>query len=265
MSRIAHALTAAALVALALTGCTTPHSSPVQAEPTPTATREAAYVPEDTAPTAVGAPIERCLSDDYNDGSQALCYTVRVTDGAVLIIDATDTVVSAGPDEEAPAPGPVVEPRDDYTVTVPAPAVEAPAPAPAEEAPVEEPAPFVYVAPDHGVPASPSCTGGELMAEDGSCVPADYYGTPVEPMTPACTGGELLAEDGSCVNADYYRTTAAPVTPLTVEEAPVEATPAPVVEPVTAAPVEAAPVAPAVDAPVEAAPVVELEAAPVAP
>lgn len=236
MTRIAHALTAAALVALALTGCTTPHSSPVQAEPTPTATREAAYVPEDTAPTAVGAPIERCLSDDYNDGSQALCYTVRVTDGAVLIIDATDTVVSAGPDEEAPAPAPV------------------------EEAPVEEPAPFVYVAPDHGVPASPSCTGGELMAEDGSCVPADYYGTTVEPMAPACTGGELLAEDGSCVSADYYRTTAAPVAPLTVEQAPVEATPAPVVEPVTVAPVEAAPVAL-----VEEAPVVELEAAPVAP
>lgn len=36
----------------------------------------------------------RCLSDDFNDGSQALCYTVQVDTGERIYIDSTDTVVS---------------------------------------------------------------------------------------------------------------------------------------------------------------------------
>lgn len=40
--------------------------------------------------------IPRCLSDDYNDGTQDQCYTVRVTDGAVLVIDRSDRVISVG-------------------------------------------------------------------------------------------------------------------------------------------------------------------------
>jgi hypothetical protein len=38
--------------------------------------------------------IDHCKSDDWNDGSQDLCWTRRVTDKKVLIIDSTDTVVS---------------------------------------------------------------------------------------------------------------------------------------------------------------------------
>lgn len=44
----------------------------------------------------VRAPIPPCAHDDYNDGAVPLCYTVRVTDGAVVVIDAADEVVSAG-------------------------------------------------------------------------------------------------------------------------------------------------------------------------
>lgn len=50
--------------------------------------------------TAGPAPMPACesgttpdASPDYNDGSMALCYTVTV-DGTVVVIDATDTVVS---------------------------------------------------------------------------------------------------------------------------------------------------------------------------
>jgi hypothetical protein len=42
------------------------------------------------------APMPACetgTSPDFNDGSMALCYTVTV-DGFVVVIDATDTVVS---------------------------------------------------------------------------------------------------------------------------------------------------------------------------
>lgn len=38
--------------------------------------------------------IPHCVSDDYNDGSQELCYTIRVTDGAVIVINRQDHVVS---------------------------------------------------------------------------------------------------------------------------------------------------------------------------
>jgi hypothetical protein len=37
--------------------------------------------------------IPRCTHDDWNDGTQARCWTETV-EGAVLVIDATDTVVS---------------------------------------------------------------------------------------------------------------------------------------------------------------------------
>jgi hypothetical protein len=43
----------------------------------------------------LGSPtIPQCISDDFNDGTQSLCYTTRVTDGAIIVIDSTDTVVS---------------------------------------------------------------------------------------------------------------------------------------------------------------------------
>lgn len=38
--------------------------------------------------------IPHCVSDDYNDGSQDVCYTVRVTDGAYIVINRQDQVVS---------------------------------------------------------------------------------------------------------------------------------------------------------------------------
>lgn len=38
--------------------------------------------------------IERCVNDDYNDGSQDLCWTERSTDGAYLVINRDDKVVS---------------------------------------------------------------------------------------------------------------------------------------------------------------------------
>jgi hypothetical protein len=46
----------------------------------------------DTA--AYGTDIPRCASDDFNADHVARCYTERVTDGAVLIIDASDTVIA---------------------------------------------------------------------------------------------------------------------------------------------------------------------------
>ena len=97
---------AAIALVLALTACTPTHSSPIQAEPTPTATQPAPQATVEPAPASDAIP--RCASDDYNDGSVPLCYIVRVTDGAVLVIDDSDTVVSVGEDDEAPAPA--VEP-----------------------------------------------------------------------------------------------------------------------------------------------------------
>lgn len=41
-----------------------------------------------------GTDIPRCASDDWNSDHVARCYTQRVTDGAVLIIDQSDTVVA---------------------------------------------------------------------------------------------------------------------------------------------------------------------------
>jgi hypothetical protein len=41
-----------------------------------------------------GTDIPRCASDDWNADHVARCYTERVTDGAVLIIDASDTVIA---------------------------------------------------------------------------------------------------------------------------------------------------------------------------
>lgn len=46
-----------------------------------------------TDPTGA-ADIPRCVNDDYNDGSQDLCWTERATDGAYLVIDRSDRVVS---------------------------------------------------------------------------------------------------------------------------------------------------------------------------
>lgn len=42
--------------------------------------------------------IQHCISDDFNDGSQDLCYTVRTTDGAVIVINRDDEVVSVDAD-----------------------------------------------------------------------------------------------------------------------------------------------------------------------
>jgi hypothetical protein len=44
--------------------------------------------------SAYGTDIPRCASDDWNSDHVARCYTERVTDGAVLIIDQTDTVIA---------------------------------------------------------------------------------------------------------------------------------------------------------------------------
>lgn len=41
-----------------------------------------------------GTDIPRCASDDWNSDHAARCYTQRVTDGAVLVIDSTDTVIA---------------------------------------------------------------------------------------------------------------------------------------------------------------------------
>lgn len=49
----------------------------------------APVVGERPAPT-----IPHCVSDDFNDGSQDVCYTVRVTDGAYIVINRQDQVVS---------------------------------------------------------------------------------------------------------------------------------------------------------------------------
>jgi hypothetical protein len=46
-----------------------------------------------TDPVRTSPVIPRCISDDFNDGTQALCYTVTVDD-EIVVIDATDTVVS---------------------------------------------------------------------------------------------------------------------------------------------------------------------------
>lgn len=50
------------------------------------------------------AGIPRCVNDDYNDGTQDVCYTVRVTDGAFLVIDHADTVVSTSGADVTVAP-----------------------------------------------------------------------------------------------------------------------------------------------------------------
>lgn len=42
------------------------------------------------APMNTTAP---CIHDDYNDGSQALCYTVNVQTGERVYIDSNDEVV----------------------------------------------------------------------------------------------------------------------------------------------------------------------------
>lgn len=44
--------------------------------------------------SAYGTDIPRCASDDWNSDHVARCYTERVTDGAVLIIDQTDNVIA---------------------------------------------------------------------------------------------------------------------------------------------------------------------------
>lgn len=41
-----------------------------------------------------GTDIPRCASDDWNSDHVARCYTERVTDGAVLIIDQADNVIA---------------------------------------------------------------------------------------------------------------------------------------------------------------------------
>jgi len=44
-------------------------------------------------PVRTAPVIPRCIYDDFNDGTQALCYTVT-TDGRILVIDQHDEVVS---------------------------------------------------------------------------------------------------------------------------------------------------------------------------
>lgn len=41
-----------------------------------------------------GTDIPRCASDDFNADHVARCYTERVTDGAVLVLDQADTVIA---------------------------------------------------------------------------------------------------------------------------------------------------------------------------
>lgn len=38
--------------------------------------------------------IPRCIHDDYNDGTQKVCYTVNYSTGTVTVIDKNDEVVS---------------------------------------------------------------------------------------------------------------------------------------------------------------------------
>jgi hypothetical protein len=38
-------------------------------------------------------PVPRCVNDDFNDGSQTLCYTID-QDARVIVIDMNDEVVS---------------------------------------------------------------------------------------------------------------------------------------------------------------------------
>lgn len=40
------------------------------------------------------APIPRCVHDDYNDGSQVVCYTVNTETWEVIVLTADDVVVS---------------------------------------------------------------------------------------------------------------------------------------------------------------------------
>ena len=42
-----------------------------------------------------GAGVAQCIHDDYNDGSQAVCYTVDVQTGERVYINAADEVVPA--------------------------------------------------------------------------------------------------------------------------------------------------------------------------
>ncbi len=44
--------------------------------------------------------IPRCVNDDFNDGTQDICYSVRV-DGAVFVLSGDDEVVSVGEEELA--------------------------------------------------------------------------------------------------------------------------------------------------------------------
>lgn len=44
-------------------------------------------------PIRTDGVIPACIHDDYNDGTQTLCYTVT-TDGQVVVIDERDEVVS---------------------------------------------------------------------------------------------------------------------------------------------------------------------------
>lgn len=39
-----------------------------------------------------GNSIPRCINDDYNDGTQQFCFTQRVDDRQVIVIDRTDTI-----------------------------------------------------------------------------------------------------------------------------------------------------------------------------
>lgn len=44
--------------------------------------------------TAYGTDIAHCASDDWNSTHISRCYTERVTDGAVIILDASDSVIA---------------------------------------------------------------------------------------------------------------------------------------------------------------------------
>jgi len=39
--------------------------------------------------------VPRCIHDDFNDGTQAVCYTVNVNTGESIYIDSNDEVIPA--------------------------------------------------------------------------------------------------------------------------------------------------------------------------
>lgn len=42
-----------------------------------------------------GYDVPRCINDDFNDGTQAVCYTVNVNTGEAVFINSADEVVPA--------------------------------------------------------------------------------------------------------------------------------------------------------------------------